>query len=69
MTTFQKILEGLKIFESYLDAKNPGSVAAEHDEIYVIGAHQDAIGGDDRKKLKAMGWSWDDKFDAWHRFV
>jgi len=69
MSSFQQIVQGLQIFETYLDAKNKGDISAEHDEIYVSGVHWDAVGGDDRKKLKAMGWSWDDSFNAWHRFV
>lgn len=69
MTEFQKVIEGLKIFESYLSKDNPGEISAEHDEIYVGGVHPEAIGGDDLKKLKAMDWSWNKQYDAWHHFV
>ena len=68
MTQFQKVIQGLKIFEQYLSPKdNPGDVSAEHDMIYVGGVHPDALGGDDRKLLEAMGWEWNRSFAAWER--
>jgi hypothetical protein len=66
MTTFQRVVTGLRIFEEYLSPKdNPGEVSAEHDVIYASGVHRDALGGDDRTKLEAMGWEWNESFAAW----
>lgn len=66
MTTFQRVTQGLKIFEQYLSPRNnPGDVSAEHDVIYVSGVHRDALGGDDRTTLEAMGWAWDARYVAW----
>jgi hypothetical protein len=70
MTDFQKIVQGFKIFEEYLDPNdNPGEIAAEHDEIFVVGVHKDALGGDHREKLEAMDWSWDKRHECWKHFV
>ena len=69
MTPLQQVHEGLRIFLSYLSADNRGHFAAGHDEIWVGGVHRDALGGDDRAKLKAMRWTWDEEVDTWHRFV
>jgi hypothetical protein len=66
MTQFQKVTLGFKIFETYLSPKhNPGDVSAEHDVIYVNGVHRDALGGDDRQQLEAMGWIWVPAYLAW----
>ena len=69
MTPSQKIVEGLRILQGYLSDENPGDIACEHDEIYVSGAHRDALGGDDRAKLEAMDWRWNESFDSWQHFV
>jgi hypothetical protein len=69
MTEFQKIVEGLRVLQGYLSDENQGDIACEHDEIYVSGVHRDALGGDDRAKLEAMGWQWHESFESWWRFV
>jgi hypothetical protein len=69
MTKFQKIVTGLKIIEEYLSADNQGDVCAEHDEIFAHGMHIKALGGDDRRKLEAMGWLWDESLRCWKYFV
>lgn len=69
MTSFQRIVEGLRIIQSYLSAENPGEICAEHDEIFVHGVHFDAMGGDDRKKMEEMVWTWDPSLECWHHFV
>jgi hypothetical protein len=69
MTEFQQVVTGLKIFEEYLSKENPGELAAEHDEIFFVGVHREALGGDDRKKLEAMGWTWDKRHQHWTHFV
>jgi hypothetical protein len=65
MTLFQQVVEGLRIFQSYLSDENPGDINAAGDEIYVNGVHRDALGGDDLIKLKAMDWTWDDDLGRW----
>ena len=69
MTEFQKTVEGLRVLQGYLNDENQGDIACEHDEIYVSGVHRDALGGDDRAKLEAMGWEWKESFESWWRFV
>ena len=69
MTTFQKVLWGLKILDGYLSRENPGEIACEHDEIMVGGVHVNVLGGDDRAMLEAMGWRWSREFEAWKRSV
>jgi hypothetical protein len=69
MTRFQKVVEGLRVIQSYLSNDNPGDICAEHDEIFAHGAHVDALGGDDLAKLKAMGWTWKEDLTCWHHFV
>lgn len=66
MTKFQKLVTGLRIFEEYLSPKgNPGEVQCVTDLIRVRGVHRDALGGDDRVKLEAMGWKWNDSRERW----
>jgi len=69
MTDFQKIVEGLRVFQEYLSKKNPGAISAGHDEIFVGGVHRDALGGDDLKMLEAMDWTWDKRHDCWQHFT
>lgn len=65
MTEFQKITSGLKIIQEYLSKKNPGTISAEHDEIWAGGVPDHVMGGDDLASLKAMGWEWSPSYLAW----
>lgn len=66
MTKFQKVVTGLRIFEEYLSPKdNPGEVECLTNVMRVKGVHRDALGGDDRVKLEAMGWQWNDRRQHW----
>lgn len=67
MTDFQKVVTGLRIFEEYLCPKehNPGWIVCQADTMRVGGVHRDALGGNDRAKLEAMGWKWNDERCHW----
>jgi hypothetical protein len=66
MTDFQKVIRGLQIFEQYLSPKdNPGWLSCVGDDLCVGGVHRDALGGDDRVLLEALGWEWDDEHLRW----
>lgn len=67
MTQFQKVVTGLRIFEEYLSPKdNPGQIECLTNAMRVVGVHRDALGGDDRVKLEAMGWQWNAKRERWY---
>lgn len=66
MTKFQKVVAGLRIFEEYLSPKdNPGTLTSDIDRLRVDGVHHDALGGNDRVKLEAMGWQWIPHREQW----
>jgi hypothetical protein len=66
MTQFQKVTTGLKIFEEYLSPKdNPGEIECMTNVLRVRGVHREALGGNDRVKLEAMGWQWHEKRQHW----
>lgn len=69
LSQIQKVAQGLGILAKY-DPK--GSVCAEHDEIFAGGGsktHPDKISPEDVARLDVLGFSFDEKFDSWHRFV
>lgn len=66
MTKYQRVLTGLRIFAEYLSPKdNPGDVTSTVDQLRVDGVHREALGGDDRATLEAMGWRWAAAREQW----
>lgn len=62
LTQIQKLKLSMEIFDRYLEpGVNDGGVLPCANELHVVGVHCAALGGDDRAKLEAMGWEWDDR--------
>lgn len=67
MRKIDKIIEGLQIFAKYDEAL----VEAQHDTLYAgpVGASAGEILGADEKRLKELGWFFDDSVDSWATFT
>jgi hypothetical protein len=68
MATIAQLVGGLEILQEF----NPGGiVSAEHDVIYAHGPDpdEDKISKKDKRKLKNLGWYWDEKFQCWAHFT
>jgi hypothetical protein len=62
----KRILAGLTILSKY----NPtGSFSAEHDEVWASGPNPASMENDDAEVLEANGWTYDQSYDSWHKFV
>lgn len=62
LTQVQKLKLSMEIFNRYLEpGVNDGGVLPCANELHVVGVPCAALGGDDRTKLEAMGWEWDDR--------
>lgn len=59
----RQILEGLLILKDYA---GDDEVAAEHDQIWFGTTEKpDEMNDEDVKKLKELGFYWDDEFECW----
>lgn len=71
MATFNSILKGLEIFAKYGD--DDCLVSATHDLIYVgldgLEESNHILSEEDRKKLKDLGWHWEENVCSWAIFV
>lgn len=67
MRKIDKIIEGLQIFAKHKEAL----VEAQHDAIYAgpVGSGVGEISSDDEKRLKELGWFFDDSVDSWATFT
>lgn len=61
--------EAFTIFAKYADhEEDVNHVAVEHDEIFA-GPDIKQVPVEDRKRLEALGWTYDKSVDCWHRFT
>ena len=58
-------IKGILIIAKYIPKDSDYNLAAEHDKIYY--GEYDWVKGEDRKKLKELGWFEDE--DSWAYFV
>jgi hypothetical protein len=70
MATPNEIIEGLQILGKY-DPKGleKGSINAEHDIIYAFPNVGNDLFPDDVKRMRELGWHFDEDTESWARFV
>lgn len=59
----QDLIEALSILNKY--APDEAATHCEHDVLLVCGVPLEVVSADDRRRLKALGFSWCQEHDTW----